>query len=99
MHRASGEVVGFVPVDRARDDDPATPTELWAINVLADHHGTGVAQALLDAALGDDDAYLWVVEGNERAQSFYRRNGFAVDGGRKRDERLGVDELRMTRRG
>ena len=79
--------------------DPATPTELWAINVLADHHGTGVAQALLDAALGDDDAYLWVVEGNERAQSFYRRNGFAVDGGRKRDERLGVDELRMTRRG
>lgn len=99
VHRASGEVVGFVTVDTARDDDPATPTELWAINVLADHHGTGVAQALLDAALGDDDAYLWVVEGNERAQSFYRRNGFAVDGGRKRDERLGVDERRMTRRG
>ena len=26
VHRASGEVVGFVTVDTARDDDPATPT-------------------------------------------------------------------------
>lgn len=98
VHRDSGEVVGFVTVDAARDDEPPTPTELWAINVLAAHHGTGLAQAMLDEALGDEDAYLWVVDGNERAQAFYRRNGFAADGGHQRDERLGVDELRMTRR-
>ncbi|GAB3585932.1 GNAT family N-acetyltransferase [Calidifontibacter terrae] len=98
IERESGEAVGFITVDVARDEDPATPLELWAINLLAAHHGTGLAQALVDQALGDDDAYLWVVEGNERAQSFYRRNGFALDGGTKRDEELEVDELRMTRR-
>lgn len=98
VERASGEVVGFVAVDAARDENPPTSTELWAINVLAAHHGSGLAQAMLDEALGDEDAYLWVVDGNERAQAFYRRNGFVLDGGHQRDERLGVDELRMTRR-
>lgn len=98
VERASQQAVGFVTVDLARDEDPVTPLELWAINLLAAHHGTGLAQVLLDTALGDDDAHLWVVDGNERAQAFYRRNGFELDGGTKHDHELGVDELRMTRR-
>ena len=42
--------------------------------------GTGVGQALLDAAIGDAPAYLWLVDGNARAAAFYRRNGFRPDG-------------------
>ncbi|MBC9957046.1 GNAT family N-acetyltransferase [Yimella sp. cx-51] len=96
-HLPTGAVAGFVTVDVARDDDAPTVMELWAINLLAAHHGTGLAQALLDEALGAQDAYLWVVDGNDRAQAFYRRNGFVDDGGRKRDDDLGVNEVRMTR--
>lgn len=98
VHRPSGRVVGLVSSGPGRDDEPPVPLELRAINVLAGHHGTGVAQQLLDAAIGDRAAYLWVADGNERAQAFYRRNGFALDGARKRDDDLKVDELRMTRR-
>ncbi|NNG36870.1 GNAT family N-acetyltransferase [Nakamurella aerolata] len=96
---ASGALVGFISVGAARDDDAPTASQLWAINVLAAQHGSGVAQRLVDAALGPDrPAYLWVVEQNARAQSFYRRNGFRTDGGRLRDDDLGCDEIRMVRR-
>lgn len=95
----TGELAGFITVGAARDDDAPTAGQLWAINVLAAHHGTGVAQQLLDAALGPAlPAYLWVVERNGRAQSFYRRNGFRPDGARLRDDELGCDEIRMVRR-
>ncbi|GAA2756116.1 GNAT family N-acetyltransferase [Actinopolymorpha rutila] len=91
------ELVGFV-VGPARDDDPPTPRELQVINVLPAHHGTGLADRLLAAALGDSAAYLWVLEGNERATAFYRRHGFATDGATTRHESTGKTLLRMVRR-
>lgn len=43
-------------------------------------HGTGLGQALLDLALPDGlPAYLWLVGGNARAQSFYAHNGFVTE--------------------
>ncbi|WIB67807.1 GNAT family N-acetyltransferase [Curtobacterium sp. MCBD17_035] len=56
------------------------PTELTMLYVLAAAHGTGIGQALLDAALADRPASLWVAADNPRAQAFYRRNGFRTDG-------------------
>ncbi|GAB3755487.1 hypothetical protein GCM10027599_19160 [Yimella radicis] len=44
-HRDTAELVGFITVDESRDEDPPTPLELWALNVVSAHHGTGVAQA------------------------------------------------------
>lgn len=93
-----GTLVGFGTVAAARDDDPVLPLELWALNVLADYQGTGAAGQLLAATLGDRSAYLWVLEGNERAIAFYRKYGFDLDGATKRDPRHGVDDLRMVRR-
>ena len=52
---------------------------------------------LLDRTLGDRAAYLWVIEGNERAQAFYRKRGFVDDGGRTIDEPSGATEIRMVR--
>ncbi|MET9022391.1 GNAT family N-acetyltransferase [Actinopolymorpha sp. NPDC004070] len=92
------EIVGFVVVGPARDDDPPTPRELQVINVLTAHHGTGLADQLLAEALGDSPAYLWVLEGNERAIAFYRRHGFATDGATTRHEPTGKTLLRMVRR-
>ncbi|NLF05794.1 MAG: GNAT family N-acetyltransferase [Actinomycetales bacterium] len=91
-------LVGFISVGPARDDDPPTDTQLWAINVVAEHYGTGVAQLLLDRVLGDGPAYLWVAEGNDRAIRFYERNHFRLDGGRATDRQDGLVELRMVRR-
>jgi len=90
-------VVGITTSGPGRDEDPPTPLELYAINVLARGHGTGVAAALLARAIGDRAAYLWVLEGNDRAIAFYRRHGFADEGGRKPEPDTGNLEIRMAR--
>ncbi len=90
-------VVGITSSGPARDADAPPPHELYAINVLARGHGTGIANALLEHAVGDRAAYLWVLEGNARATAFYRRHGFADDGGRKPEPDSGLLEIRMSR--
>lgn len=92
------EPVGFVFFGPGRDEDPPVERQLHALNVHPDHHGTGVAQRLLDEGLGPGPAYLWVAEGNARAIRFYERNGFTLDGTRASDHHDGVVELRMVRR-
>lgn len=96
-HVPSGRIAGFCQIGGARDDDAPVAQELGALNVLRDFQGSGVARQLVDATLGDLPAYLWVVDDNLRAQAFYRKIGFALDGGRKRDDELACDELRMLR--
>ncbi|MEO2132894.1 GNAT family N-acetyltransferase [Microbacterium sp.] len=64
--------------------------------VLADHHGTGVGAALLDAVAPASAAHmLWVADPHPRAQAFSAKHGFVLDGTVRVDE--GVHELRMTR--
>lgn len=97
---AADEVVGFASAGACRDDD-AVPgrIELYAIYVLAAHYGTGAGRALLDAAIGDAPASLWVLEDNPRARSFYTREGFVPDGAVKDDDRWGeaLREVRLVR--
>jgi len=59
--------------------------QLFSIYVTAEHHGTGVGQALLDATAGDGPAMLWVARENLRAVAFYLRNGFEFDGAEQTD--------------
>ncbi|MFC6705836.1 GNAT family N-acetyltransferase [Flexivirga alba] len=96
-HLSTGRIAGFCMVGGPRDDEAPVPQELGALNVLRDFHGSGVAHLLVDATLGNLPAYLWVVRENLRAQAFYRKIGFAPDGGTKRDEDLECDEIRMVR--
>ena len=66
--------------------------------VLADHHGTGIGQLLLDAVVAPGvPAQLWVAEHNPRARRFYERNGFLPDGASFIDERLNLAEVRQVR--
>ena len=95
--RDDAGVVGLATSGPARDADPPTAHELYAINVLAHAHGTGVGPALLERAIGDRAAYLWVLDGNARASAFYRRHRFADDGGRKPEPDTGLVEIRMSR--
>jgi GNAT superfamily N-acetyltransferase len=98
---AAGELVGMSTAGPSRDDPPDPPHELYAINVLAAHHGTGVAGRLFESALeataGDAAVSLWVLAVNARARAFYARYGFAPDGRTKRHEGTGVTEVRLVR--
>ena len=73
--------------------------ELRWIYTLERVHGSGAGQLLLDAVVGREAAYLWVLEDNPRAQAFYARNGFALDGAAKAmpQEWHRLPEVRMVR--
>jgi ribosomal protein S18 acetylase RimI-like enzyme len=79
-----GEAVGFCKIGPLTlPVDPAAPAiELRQLYLLPDWQGRGVAQALMDWALGEArrrgarEVYLSVFTKNYRAQAFYRRYGF-----------------------
>jgi GNAT superfamily N-acetyltransferase len=89
-----GRVVGFVGTLPSRDPDAAG--ELGEIYALPEVWGRGVGHALMASALdafrarGYADAILWVLDDNPRAQRFYEREGWRLDGTEKADEFLGV---------
>jgi GNAT superfamily N-acetyltransferase len=89
-------IVGFAVAGPARDADTPREVELFAIYLLAPQHGSGLAQALIEATLGSRPASLWVAEDNPRAVSFYGRNGFKPDGASK-DEPMGAESIRAIR--
>ncbi|HEY9263155.1 MAG TPA: GNAT family N-acetyltransferase [Mycobacterium sp.] len=99
-----GDVIGFANAGDAVGPDaehgvgPARPLHLFSIYLLLSAHGTGAGQALLDSVVSDEPAQLWVLRGNDRAISFYQRNGFAFDGVEYIDPaRVNLVELRMVR--
>jgi ribosomal protein S18 acetylase RimI-like enzyme len=92
-----GEIVGIASAGPTRDQDAPTEWELYSINVLAAHHGSGVADQLITAAVAQRPATLWVVRDNPRADAFYRRHGFGVEGASKIHEGSGATEIRMIR--
>jgi ribosomal protein S18 acetylase RimI-like enzyme len=73
-------------VQRAVDIRPAA--ELSKLYVLPDHHGSGAAAALMEHALAVaaewDVRCVWlgVSRANQRAQRFYAKSGFTVNGTR-----------------
>jgi len=93
------EVVGWASAGPGRGSNAPRPLELEGIYVLAAHHGSGVGQALCDAAIGASEAFLWMAADNPRAENFYRRNGFELDGATDRYALLGteVDIVRFVR--
>lgn len=96
---AGTDIVGWASAGAGRDDNGPRPWELKGIYVLARHYGSGAGQMLLDAAVGNGGAYLWIAENNPRAFAFYRHNGFVPDGATAAHELAGtpVRILRMVR--
>jgi ribosomal protein S18 acetylase RimI-like enzyme len=78
---SDGEVVGFVCLL-----ETAEGTELNAIHLAPEALGSGLGAALMEAAVehararGVQALHLFVLEGNERAQAFYRRAGWRLVG-------------------
>lgn len=71
---------------------------MYALYVCGAHYGTGAGQALIDEALGDGPAMLWVAKENPRATAFYLRNGFHFDGVEQTDPHAStITDARMVR--
>jgi ribosomal protein S18 acetylase RimI-like enzyme len=101
--RAEERMVGYVMLIRGVPDDgdiaravPLRPAvELSKMYVLHDSHGTGASAALMSAALtraAELDAkcvWLGVNQNNQRAQRFYTKHGFSVNG--TKTFRVGTD--------
>ncbi len=85
----AGEVVGVVrsgPGAQAWEaalgaPPTSVPFQLHHLYTRQRTYGTGLGRQLLELAIGDLDTYLWILYGNPRADRFYRRQGFAPDGG------------------
>jgi GNAT superfamily N-acetyltransferase len=75
-----GRVIGWVTAAMRDPGSHPRDRELNGLYCLAEFHGSGVGQALMDAAVGDAPAFLWSAADNPRAAAFYRRNGFRLDG-------------------
>ena len=91
------ELLGYVMSVSGEPDDlviakavSARPTvEISKIYVRASAHGSGIAQQLMSVAVenaraeGAQSVWLGVNQQNERANTFYERNGFLVVGERR----------------
>ena len=89
-------ICGFATTGPSRDEDRLGTGELLALYVDPDRWGVGIGRALIQEARarlaqqGFDKASLWVLVGNERADRFYRLDGWLPDGSRREDAMWGV---------
>ncbi len=113
--RQDGRIIGYAMLIRGVDGDtdvqraveirPAA--ELSKMYLLPDYHGAGVATALMERTLATAAewsarcVWLGVNQGNKRAQRFYIKSGFKVNGtrtfqvgARREDDYVMVRELR-----
>lgn len=93
-----GAIIGLAAAGTTRDADAPTAWELYSINVTAEQQGSGVADDLIRITAGDTGTTVWVLTENARAQGFYRRHGFGIEGASRMDEVTGAREIRMVRR-
>ncbi|MEC5182444.1 GNAT superfamily N-acetyltransferase [Arthrobacter sp. CG_A4] len=91
--------MGVADAGPGRDPDMAGIPELYRIYTLSRTHGSGLGAQLIEAAIGDTPAYLWVLEDNPRARAFYQKSGFSPDGARKllQPDWSELPEIRMVR--
>ena len=94
--RQDGRIIGYAMLIRGVSDDtdvqraveirPAA--ELSKMYLLPDYHGSGASTALMELALATAEkwgvrcVWLGVNQGNQRAQRFYSKSGFTINGTR-----------------
>lgn len=95
---SAGRILGFAFVGDSLEEHPARPLTLHMIYVRSEQHGTGIGQALLNAAARQDRLQLWMAKDNPRAYAFYRRNGFVFEGTERTDSTANdLEEIQLVR--
>jgi GNAT superfamily N-acetyltransferase len=101
-----GLIRGFATTMPSRDADLPDYGELAALYVDPEQWGRGSGVALISAARAQlierdfENALLWVLVGNARAERFYQIDGWAPDGMRRTDSTRGVvlNDIRYRRK-
>ena len=101
-----GVICGFATTGPCRDEHADANTgQLLALHVDPSAWGRGVGRRLIEEArarlhsLGFTEAVLWVLVGNERAQRFYRIDGWSPENIERTVELWGtsIDDVRYRR--
>ncbi|MGN6276359.1 MAG: GNAT family N-acetyltransferase [Solirubrobacterales bacterium] len=85
------EILGFVAFGPSRDADAPDAGEIFALYVDPSYWSNGIGRLLMRESRerlrqrGFNEGTLWVLEGNEQAEGFYRSEGWQPDGA-ERDE-------------
>ena len=94
-----GRVIGFIGYGDRGNEAPNTG-EIFALYVLSEYYGKGVAQQLMKTGLEQLNHYsqicLWVLKENKRAIRFYQKCGFIPDGQELNSPNIGATEIRMV---
>jgi ribosomal protein S18 acetylase RimI-like enzyme len=89
-------IIGFATFGPSRDADAAGLGEIYALYVDPESYGGGTGRLLMAEArrrlreAGMQEAILWVLRGNERAQLFYEREGWRADGATRFEQPYGI---------
>jgi len=89
-------IVGFATFGPSRDADAQGLGEVYALYVDPKRHQAGAGRLLMAEARrrlleqGIDEAVLWVLQGNDRAASFYEREGWSPDGATRVEQPYGI---------
>lgn len=96
--RIAGIALAAAPATQGHPEfEPARPVELHILYITREAQGTGMANALTESVLPDNEpAQLWVSADNARAQGFYRKVGFLPDGAEGVYNEM-IPEIRMVR--
>jgi GNAT superfamily N-acetyltransferase len=90
------QILGFTTICPSRDADAPGLGEVVALYVDPERYRGGVGRVLMAEArrrlreAGFTEALLWVLDGNDRATSFYEREGWTPDGARRVEHPYGV---------
>ena len=97
--KEKGRVIGFVGYGDRGDEAPDIG-EIFALYVLSEYYGKGVAQQLMKAGLQHLANYpqicLWVLKENKRAIRFYEKCGFVPTGEEMISPNIEAAEIRMV---
>ncbi|WP_235026464.1 GNAT family N-acetyltransferase [Glutamicibacter sp. JC586] len=98
---AQGKIIGLAGGTPTieEDQDAGVEIELGMLYVASQYYGSGLGAHLMELVLGQREALVWVIEGNDRALAFFEKHGFKADG---TTEALvgtwqGLNERRMVR--
>lgn len=94
-----GDFIGTASYCKSRFSEFAGFGEIVSIYFLPEYMGRGYGKKLLDAViteltdLGYRDIFLWVLEENSRARTFYEKAGFVM-GGKFLDDTISGRKIR-----
>ncbi len=91
-------VIGFIGYG-TREESLPNVGEIFALYILSEYYGTGVAQKLMQAGLKElssyQEVYLWVLKDNKRAIRFYEKYGFVPTGEQSVSAIINATEIKL----